>query len=200
MKFDYLPLKFDHFSLKFDCFRLKFDYFCCDKQLVYVRLLSTFTEPEVNPGEFPILSCCQGHDHARDTVFNVCLTVGKHLEEITDKIANLDGSQSVLLAPTKISGDLTVSVVKSCCGNVIHTLLDKDEEESSGAFLLPGFEAAASDYDRRRFGAPWNDNSLRTTHMDHVTYVCHQGESKKILSWYNTVFKMERFLVGPQVF
>ena len=37
-----------------------------------------------------------------------------------------------------------------------------------------------------------------TTSMDHVTYVCHAGESKRILEWYSHCFGMKRFLVNSQ--
>ena len=151
------------------------------------RLTKTSTVQAVQANEYPVLVCCD-QDHIRDTVFNVCLVVGQYVNEITAKIEAFEPS-SVLVHPNdKCTGLL--SVVKSCCGNIIHTLLEKKFK------ILPGFEEIG---DKSAFGKSWNDNCLRTTHMDHVTYVCHQGQSQKILQWYHKMFKMRRFFVNPQV-
>ena len=74
--------------------------------------------------EYPISTCCQDKDHIRDTVFNVALTVGSHLEDIVEKIKNRHGIEQILVPLCSIS-DCRLAVIKSCCGNVIHTLLDK---------------------------------------------------------------------------
>ena len=140
----------------------------------------------VQDDEYPVLVCCPGQDHVRDTVFNVALKIGPNVDEITEKIQDLDAN-SVLVAPNDKCHS-RLSVVKSCCGNVIHSLLEKDFDP-----YPPGFEAIQTNV-----GQVWNENWLRTTHMDHVTYVCHPGQSQKILQWYNSVFKMKRFLVNPQ--
>ena len=147
---------------------------------------STVQAVQVQDDEYPVLVCCSGQDHVRDTVFNVALKVGPNVDEITEKIQDLD-AKSVLVAPND-KCQTRLSVVKSCCGNVIHTLLEHDFDP-----YPPGFEAF-----KTNVGQVWNENWLRTTHMDHITYVCHQGQSQKILQWYNSVFKMKRFLVNPQ--
>ena len=82
--------------------------------------------------EYPISTCCQDKDHIRDTVFNVALTVGSHLEDIVEKIRNRHGIEQILVPLCSIS-DCRLAVIKSCCGNVIHTLLDKKTS-------LKGFE------------------------------------------------------------
>ena len=139
----------------------------------------------VQDHEYPVLVCCDGHDHVRDTVFNVCLKVDQ-VDAITQAVQELD-EQSVLVTPND-KCQVRLAVIKSPCGNVIHTLLESDFDP-----YPPGFEAIQTSV-----GQVWNENWLKTTHMDHVTYVCHQGQSAQILQWYNRVFKMKRFLVSPQ--
>ncbi len=154
---------------------------------------------EVKAKDYPVLSCCETN-HERDTVFNVALVVGDKLNEIVDKIKEMDGSANVLVWPRDLGDDEgQVSVVKSCCGNVIHTLLSTEppsDSRNSSGFSLPGFTSVQKNGLASR---GWNANLPKTTHMDHVTYVCQSGDSKEILNWYNRIFKMRRFLVGPQV-
>ena len=103
----------------------------------------------------------------------------------------------MILKPCQ-KGNIRLSVVKSCCGNVIHSLISK--EEGSKKEYLPGFEPMTKE-DMKSFDSinPWNENCLRTTHMDHITYVCYGGDSRKILAWYHEIFGMRRFLVNKQV-
>ena len=105
---------------------------------------------------------------------------------------------SIILQPYDIGNVMRLSVIKSCCGNIIHSILENNEENPKTFSLLPGFEMM-SETDRNSFGISWDENCLKTSHMDHVTYVCQAGDSRKILQWYHDIFKMKRFLVGPQV-
>jgi hypothetical protein len=160
-----------------------------------------FSAVEVNEKDYPVLTCCGSeNDHKRDTVFNVSLSIGHHvLDHVTGQIKDLDGPDCVIIEPIKLSDDIRLSVVKSCCGNVIHTLIDKKSNSDFDSDFLPGFKKAEKN-NKLFFGQQvWSENSLRTTHMDHVTYVCHPGESRKILNWYGDIFKMKRFLVSRQV-
>ena len=106
---------------------------------------------------------------------------------------------SIILQPYDIGNVMRLSVIKSCCGNIIHSILENNDEENPEKFSnLPGFEIM-SVTDQISFGISWDKNCLKTSHMDHVTYVCQAGDSRKILQWYHDIFKMKRFLVGPQV-
>ena len=106
---------------------------------------------------------------------------------------------SIILQPYDIGNVMRLSVIKSCCGNIIHSILENNDEENPEKFSnLPGFEMM-SETDQISFGISWDKNCLKTSHMDHVTYVCQAGDSRKILQWYHDIFKMKRFLVGPQV-
>ena len=44
------------------------------------------------------------------------------------------------------------------------------------------------------------NDSLSTTHMDHVTYVCRTNQSHDILKWYKTCFGMQPFQVKKNTF
>lgn len=137
--------------------------------------------------EIPVLTCCQDKDHKRDTVFNVALTVGSHLEKIVEKVKSRHGIEHILV-PITSTFDSRLSVIKSCCGNIIHTLLDRKSS-------FNGFEKVEK---LEAFGKPWTNKLYATSHMDHVTYVCRKGQSSEILAWYGDIFKMKRFLVNPQ--
>ena len=83
-----------------------------------------FIAEKAKNDEIPVLTCCQDKDHKRDTVFNVALTVGSHLEKIVEKIKSRNGIEHILV-PITSTFDSRLSVIKSCCGNIIHTLLDR---------------------------------------------------------------------------
>ncbi len=55
--------------------------------------------------------------------------------------------------------------------------------------FLPGFESSMVSNDAAQ-------SPKTTSHMDHVTYVCDEGQSGAILKWYSDVFGMRRFLVN----
>ncbi|XP_050716575.1 4-hydroxyphenylpyruvate dioxygenase-like protein isoform X2 [Eriocheir sinensis] len=81
--------------------------------------------------------CCQDQtSHAIDSVFNAALEV-KDVDEVTRRVKERGGH--VLREPTNINdshGQVRYSIVTSCLGNVVHTLIDK--KNYSGEFL-PGF-------------------------------------------------------------
>ena len=161
----------------------------CNSKITY------FTDPEIGPEEYPILTCCQGEEHVRDTVFNVCLKLDKDIiDSVTKAVSDKDGPKCIIQSPSDF-GNVRVAIIKSCCGNIIHSLISYNDQAN---FVLPGFEPL-TEKGQGQFETPWNENCLKTSHMDHVTYVCKSGESKKILEWYHEIFNMKRFLVSPQV-
>ncbi|XP_066945898.1 4-hydroxyphenylpyruvate dioxygenase-like protein [Macrobrachium rosenbergii] len=96
-------------------------------------------------GEHWTVFCCEGaSSHAVDSVFNVALVV-KDVDAVTQRVRSRGGQ--VIREPTNLpaggrkkgeSGHVRYSIVRSCCGNVVHTLIDKS---NYGGFFLPGFEA-----------------------------------------------------------
>ena len=89
--------------------------------------------------------CCQDQaSHATDSAFNVALVV-KDVDEVTKRVKTQGGH--VLREPTIVGdsdGQVRYSIVKSCFGNVVHTLIDK--QDYSGEFL-PRFERLEVDYE-----------------------------------------------------
>lgn len=82
--------------------------------------------------------CCQDQaSHVIDSVFNVALVV-KDVDQVTKRVKAQGGR--VLREPTIVKdchGQVKYSIVSSCFGNVVHTLIDK--QDYSGEFL-PRFE------------------------------------------------------------
>lgn len=83
--------------------------------------------------------CCQDQaTHSIDSVFNIALEV-KDVDAVTRRVEGSGGR--VLREPTDIQdshGQVRYSIVTSCFGNVVHTLINK--KNYSGEFL-PGFES-----------------------------------------------------------
>ncbi|XP_060570858.1 4-hydroxyphenylpyruvate dioxygenase-like protein [Ruditapes philippinarum] len=126
-----------------------------------------------------------------DTVFNVALKV----KNVASSVERLSRSGVKVLRPVeKYSdkfGEISIAVVKSCIGNVVHTLIQDDEY--SGIFL-PGFNPVDSVHN--------NVSSEETlaptlvTHFDHVTFACNCGDTNHILEWYSKCFGMRRFMIN----
>ncbi|XP_068216274.1 4-hydroxyphenylpyruvate dioxygenase-like protein [Palaemon carinicauda] len=158
--------------------------------------------------------CCEdAATHTIDSVFNVALVV-KDVDAVTQKVRSKGGQ--VLREATNLlgkMGQVRYSIVRSCCGNIVHTLIDKSKY--AGDFL-PGFETidvhggkpglipASILRDFSESPDLWNlhDNSSSflplSTHIDHLTYVCEIGKSKELLSWYEFCFGMKRFLANRE--
>lgn len=118
-----------------------------------------------------------------DSVFNVALKV-KSLMQVLDKFSR--SGVSILKPATKLSdkfGSISFAVVKSCVGNVVHTLID--DSNYKGIFL-PDFEADKN----------FSGSSELVSHFDHVTFACACGDSGRILDWYAHHFGMRRFLIN----
>jgi hypothetical protein len=129
----------------------------------------------------------------KDTLFNVCLEVGD-VDQVTKRCSKL--GSDILQEPITISdgyggGEVRYSRIKSIVGNLQHSIVCT--RKFTGLFL-PGFERWVDNCD---VTSPISAPEL-THFMDHVTYVCHTGESHAILSWYAECFGMKRFLVNSK--
>jgi len=138
------------------------------------------------PDHFTQFCCSDDLNHSVDSVFNVALEV----KNVRDLAAKMCRSGARLLRPvteiTNEHGTVRYADLGSCCGNIIHTLLDKSQY--TGPFL-PTFD-------------PVDNKSVNEeakeliTHMDHITYVCNPGESSSIISWYEDCLGMKKFKVN----
>lgn len=91
-----------------------------------------------NPEHWTVFCCQDQTSHVTDSVFNVALEV-KDVDELTRRVEGRGGH--VLREPTNLKdrhGQVRYSIVTSCFGNVVHTLIDK--KNYSGEFL-PGFRS-----------------------------------------------------------
>ncbi|CAC5411050.1 unnamed protein product [Mytilus coruscus] len=120
-----------------------------------------------------------------NTVCNIALKV-KDVKHCVQRVCQAGGE--VLKPPNVISdinGSVETAIIKSCIGNVIHTIVDDSKYKGS---FLPGFE----DVDNPCSGC---ENPL-VTHIDHVTFACALGASGKILKWYENNLGMNRFYIN----
>ncbi|CAH1783246.1 unnamed protein product [Owenia fusiformis] len=125
---------------------------------------------------------------AIDSVFNVALEV----KNIDKCIANVTQNGGVVLQPNKSisdsNGRIKYAIIKSCIGNVTHTLLET--KDYSGVFL-PGFDIEH----------PFDNSERKSnliTHVDHVACVVPIGCSNAVQDWYERCFKMKRFVVNSE--
>ena len=126
----------------------------------------------------------------RDTVFNVALKV----KNVANSVERLSRSGVKVLRPVeKYSdkfGEISIAVVKSCIGNVVHTLIQDDKY--NGIFL-PGFNPVDS------VSSQLSGDNILVTHFDHVTFACNCGDSNDILEWYSKCFGMRRFIINRYI-
>ena len=137
-------------------------------------------DPYVVPWDQNIPNSMQRHF---DSVFNVALKV-KDVHKCVDTLTR--SGVTVLKEPQKVEdkfGSVNIAVVKSCVGNVVHTLVQTDDY--SGVFL-PGFDTLKP---------AENTVTPLVSHFDHVAFVLERGQSSQVLDWYSRCFGMRRFLI-----
>ncbi|XP_035210718.1 4-hydroxyphenylpyruvate dioxygenase-like protein [Stegodyphus dumicola] len=147
---------------------------------------SIWRENTVRAEPFTVMCCEDKSTHEVDTVFNVALSV-KNVKHVTRRVRSLGAS--VIQPPTSVkdeNGYVTYSIIRSCCGNVVHTLINKDDYRGH---FLPGFETVHTIIE---------DSCVTTgvTHIDHVTLACFPGDSSSVISWYESCFGMQRFSIS----
>ncbi|XP_076070050.1 uncharacterized protein LOC143041839 [Oratosquilla oratoria] len=120
--------------------------------------ISTNQSPS-NSEHWTVFCCRDQEDHVIDSVFNVALVV-KDVDVLTERVRAKGGE--VLREPCDIKDEFGVvryAIVGSCCGNVVHTLLDK--QGYSGEFL-PGFCVVHGDKDSTKVFQTLEDLDLGT--------------------------------------
>lgn len=179
-----------------------------------------------DPEHWTVFCCRDQKSHAIDSVFNAALEV-KDVDKVTRKVEEQGGH--VLREPTSIKdsyGQVRYSIVTSCFGNAVHTLIDK--KNYSGEFL-PGFKILNKENDlvnyrsenecytkeldsiscdvrsyleeSTRYGEDLEETATQGggpvfTHVDHIACVCEAGKSKEIMAWYEKCFGMKRFMTN----
>jgi hypothetical protein len=152
--------------------------------------------------EFWSLFCCdkdEGEAHI-DSVFNVAVEVKdivKSVQRIRESGAQiLQEIQRVYGPKSREDGHVDFAVVKSCCGNVVHTLIQKDQYRG---WFLPGFNrihSGTSLVESDPSCTVSHINGITMSHFDHFTLACRVGETNEIIEWYEKTFGMKRFLTN----
>lgn len=122
----------------------------------------------------------------RNTVFNVALNV-KSVQAVIDR----DPDVQVIISPRQAvdeHGSIEYACIKSCVGNVVHTLLD--DSHYCGPYL-PGFEPAKA-FERQRY------SGAIVRGIDHVAFALKQHSALSMIAWYERVLGMKRFRINQQ--
>ncbi|KAF2362882.1 Glyoxalase/Bleomycin resistance protein/Dihydroxybiphenyl dioxygenase [Trinorchestia longiramus] len=144
---------------------------------------------------FTVFCCRNNSQHTIDSVFNAAVVV-TNVHEVTERVKKMGGE--VIRNPTVVSDDLgqvTYSIIATGFGNSVHTLIDKTKY--TGKFL-PGFTKYESEELEPTVVSNEDLYFPLTTHMDHIAYVCEEGQSQAFIRWYEQVFCMKRFLVNRE--
>ncbi len=132
----------------------------------------------------PFTHFCCSVSHEVDSVFNVAVEV-KNVDSATARMQEMGAKLHHPVSEVEDSnGIVRYSIVSSCCGNIVHTLLDKSRYTGS---FLPTFIPTSNE----------TQNEEPYTHIDHVTYVCHPKESAGIVRWYEDCLGMKKFKTNP---
>ncbi|XP_071947483.1 4-hydroxyphenylpyruvate dioxygenase-like protein [Antedon mediterranea] len=130
-----------------------------------------------------VLNTCKDEQQI-DSVYDVSFHV-KNVEESFEKA--VCGGAEPVCEPKIIKdayGEVSIAAVRSCVGDVIHTLLNTDNY--TGVFL-PGFTEC--------LGLQETEMD-QNVHFDHVTYVCTIGDSERVLKWYEKCFGLKRLKIN----
>ena len=123
-----------------------------------------------------------------ETVFNVAVKV----KDVKGAIINAKEAGAIVLQEPSVikdhRGAIEIGVIKSCIGNVIHTLID--DRRFSGQFLPLYADVSVCKNEDHESRNPM------VTHMDHIAFVCARGSTASILKWYESCFKMHRFFIN----
>lgn len=146
--------------------------------------ISDTSLPLVSPSFVCPQSLCR-NTLSGDTVFNVAfepLNLEKTLDLARENRAHI--LHDLRTVDDGKFGHVRFAVIKSCLGNVIHTLLDTSQYKGD---FLPGFISETD--------TCMDDNS-HVTHFDHVTLACHEGRINEAMKWYESCLGMKRFLIN----
>lgn len=138
---------------------------------------------------------CNWERKNQSSVYNVSLSVND-LQQRVDHLQNC-GVTFVRSLETISDdhGSVTLATIRSCVGNVVHTLIDR---QNYRGHFLPGFTAVKTQEEeiRERREEGGKEKSF-FTNFDHVTFAVNLGTSTNVLQWYEQCFGMKRFNVNP---
>ena len=147
--------------------------------------------------------CCGPNDFAAksptthiDSVFNIAIEV----QDLSSCMIRLERmGVRVLQSLTQVHdefGSVNYTIIKSCCGNIVHTLIEK---KNYTGWFLPTFELIqppAKNPTSENEDDDHEDYISRNAYFDHVALVCRMGDTNSIISWYEDAFEMRRFITN----
>ncbi|CAF2411176.1 unnamed protein product [Rotaria sp. Silwood2] len=122
----------------------------------------------------------------RDTVFNIALHV-KSVQSILDRNSDVQ----VLLSHRQAidqHGSIEYACIKSCIGNVVHTLIDTSQYSGP---CLPGFVPVSISEQRVLTQSMING-------IDHVTFAMPKQSALSSVVWYEKILGMKRFIINQE--
>jgi hypothetical protein len=144
------------------------------------------------------LFCCkqdQGEAHI-DSVFNVAVEV----KNLVNSINRMKRNGAKVLQDIKHlkgpDGVVQFAVIKSCCGNVVHTLIQKTDYNG---WFLPGFNKLPNPIPSQDPNIQSHLQGITMSHFDHFTLACKVGETNEIIEWYESTFGMKRFITNRYI-
>ena len=133
------------------------------------------------------------------SVFNVSLIIN----DIHQHVDHLQKCGVTFVRPLQTisddHGSVTLATVRSCVGNVVHTLIDR---QNYRGHFLPKFIAMTTEEEMKKEKTEKGkektlvDKNTFFTNFDHITYAVRAGTSINVLRWYEQCFGMKRFTVN----
>ncbi|CAI2737346.1 unnamed protein product [Dicrocoelium dendriticum] len=130
-----------------------------------------------------------------DGPFDIAFEVND-VHQICDRVRRINGSSYILAEPevhADQNGCVTMAVIRSCVGEVVHTLLDSSNYRG---LFLPGYVSLESislaDVAERLQQSATLRASVDVVCLDHVSFACRHADTDRVLHWYSQVFEMKR--------
>lgn len=121
-----------------------------------------------------------------NSVYEICLEV----RDVAATVERAEKAGAVLLRPVTTihcdDGSVTYAVIRSCVGNVQHTLVNTTNYRGD---FLPGFDVYPKDEIN-------NSDNIGEIAYDHITICVSPGDTIKSMAWYEECFHMNRLIVN----
>lgn len=124
-----------------------------------------------------------------DSVYEICLEV----DDVSQVLANAISAGAEVVKPfTEVNGEdgrISYAAVRSCVGNIIHTLVNTQLYRGS---FLPGFSSSQA----AQSEANEPDDLIGEVKLDHFAFGVPFGKAIDTIRWYEKVFGMPRRLLS----
>ncbi|CAF1270700.1 unnamed protein product [Adineta steineri] len=164
----------------------------CQLLISSVLNIDLNNENKPNNDHYDILTTILNNENTRDfildrdTTFNVALHV-KSVQTILDKNPDVQVLVSRRQAVDEY-GTIEYACIKSCIGNVVHTLINTSEYSGS---CLPGFVSISNSEKQE-------SNESLIDSIDHIAFAIPKNSALSAVIWYEKVLGMKRFKVNQQ--